>query len=130
VTRPQNNNTLDTYRPSSADLQNVHENVLYNVVKSPKSKKSTATTQSEVGQLLEDVKMFSKGLTSRDDVGITLDDPEMVNCHSLQCQFSYDEFPSCLFVTFQLYLKRFPPPVEILIPTSSAACFPCHQDAC
>jgi hypothetical protein len=35
----------------------------------------------------------------------------MVNCHSLQCQFSYDEFPSCLFVTFQLYLKRFPPPV-------------------
>jgi hypothetical protein len=45
-----------------------------NVVKSPKSKKSTATTQSEVGQLLEDVKMFSKGLTSRDDVGITLDD--------------------------------------------------------
>lgn len=70
----QDNNTLDTYRPSSADLQNVRENVLYNVVKSPKSKRSTATTQSEVGQLLEDVKKFSKGLTSRDDVGITLDD--------------------------------------------------------
>lgn len=71
--RQQDNNTLDTYRPSSADLQNGHENVLYNVGKSPKSKKNT-TTQSEVGQLLEDVKKFSKGLTSRDDVGITLDD--------------------------------------------------------
>ena len=71
---PQDNNTLDTYRPSSADLQNGPENVLYNVVKPPKSKKSTAATQSEVGQLLEDVKKFSKGLTSRDDVGITLDD--------------------------------------------------------
>ncbi|CAG2188249.1 unnamed protein product [Mytilus edulis] len=73
---PSNPDNLESYRPLSEDFHHVSDiiNVQAKEATTPKSHANSNKGKSEVGQLLENVKKFSKGLSSRDDVGITLDE--------------------------------------------------------